>query len=701
MLQTSSVMRCPKCDVGLKAVWTDKGVVVDSCEKCKGTWLDGGEIYHFSTDPSRIHWALAQGLRDPHPTRHACPRCRKPLVEGGLLSDELQIDHCPECEGVWLDAEELDSLRVLAAGGVRAAPAAPLKPRPPTAATAAGAVAVAALPNLYVRSAGVLALLYGLLFLVLALGAEAGLISLAAAVVVTVVIAGLQFALSPFIMDWLFQWTLSLRWVERATLPPHLAAFTDRIAQKHGIAFPRFGIIEDGTPTAFTYGHSPQNARVVISRGLLDLLEPDEVEAVVAHEIGHAVHWDMLFMTVAALVPMILYFVFRVAIRMRGDKNPGPIIAAVAYILYIVSEYVILWLSRTREYWADRFAGEATGKPAALASALTKIAYGLAGSQARRKLEEEAAKGNRDAEARLRSQDPGRLDAVHALGIFDPGSARALVATSVGELEMEPGKTPRVDPERMKDAMQWDLWNPWAGWYEFNSTHPLPAKRIHALGDLSEAMGQKAFLRFDRARPESYWDDFILDLSVLLAPIVGAVGGLALGFSTFGTGRGWAAVGVGVLGFALGALARTLYSYRGQVFPRSSVAGLLKHVKVSAVTPVPAELHGKIIGRGIPGLIWSEDLVLQDATGYIFLDYRQPLGIIEFFFGLFRTPGIIGREVTVTGWYRRAPVPYFELKSLTYRDGTQRKDHGCYVLPTKIVVEAALVVVGLILMIAA
>ena len=144
---------------------------------------------------------------------------------------------------------------------------------------------------------------------------------------------------------------------------------------------PWFGLIHDGAPNAFTYGHHPSNMRIVITQGILDLLEPEEVEGVVAHEIGHGKNWDMLLMTVVQLVPLLLYFLYRTALQAGGRGKDGGYRIAVAvgaYVLYIASEYVVLWFSRCREYYADRFAGNVTGNPSALASALVKIGYGLA-----------------------------------------------------------------------------------------------------------------------------------------------------------------------------------------------------------------------------------------------------------------------------------------------------------------------------------
>ena len=85
--------------------------------------------------------------------------------------------------------------------------------------------------------------------------------------------------------------------------------------------FPSVALIHDGAPTAFTYGHHPNNARVAISRGLIDLLAADELEAVVGHELGHARNWDMALMTLANLVPLLLFYLYDVAIRFGGGKK--------------------------------------------------------------------------------------------------------------------------------------------------------------------------------------------------------------------------------------------------------------------------------------------------------------------------------------------------------------------------------------------
>ena len=131
------------------------------------------------------------------------------------------------------------------------------------------------------------------------------------------------------------------------------------------------------------------------------------------------------------------------------------------------------------------------------------------------------------------------------------------------------------------------------------------------------------------------------------------------------------------------------FSYPSEVFPEMSVASLLKKVKVSAVRGIPCRLAGKIVGRGVPGLIWSEDFVLQDETGIIFLDYKQPLRIWEFLFGLMRSQEFQDADVQIKGWYRRSPVPYIELKTLR----NAGKSRECYVYIIK-TIAAYLMLIG-------
>ncbi|NDJ76484.1 MAG: hypothetical protein GYB65_09510, partial [Chloroflexi bacterium] len=130
------------------------------------------------------------------------------------------------------------------------------------------------------------------------------------------------------------------------------------------------------------------------------------------------------------------------------------------------------------------------------------------------------------------------------------------------------------------------------------------------------------------------------------------------------------AVGATLLLFSLGWLLKRMFSYPHIFTEPRTVRSLVSEVEVSGVRPIPCVMEGEIIGRGIPGLFWSEDLVLQDDGGYIIMDYRQPLRILEILFGWVRAEKLVGKRVRAYGWYRRTARPYFELRRLEFEDGS-------------------------------
>ena len=669
-------MNCPACHTDLRELPTPEGVTIDFCGTCRGSWFDRRELLYVVKRPSALAPMLERPLVSAAPSPLPCPRCNTAMQRGGVGSLQAVIDRCVTCGGIWLASGVRSRLdQISAAPGasfaspVAAAAARPAggKPRP-----------LPRLPDLGLRSVMVLGALYGMTFLAMILAVTYVRLGLDVAIVLATVLITAQYLFSPLVLDLFLRWMQSMDWVSREELPPHLVTFMDKVCRARKIPFPRVGIIDDGNPNAFTYGHYPANARLVLTGGLMEILDEEELEAVVAHEIGHIAHWDFIVMTLAALVPVALFWIYR-ALGGGGERKRAPVQVVVAiYLMYVVSEYLILLLSRAREHYAARFSGAATRRPNALAGALVKIAYGLAAA----KPEEAATKSN------------SGLRAISALGIFDPRAALSLAAASA--------RPTGVAQQDIVGAMQWDLWNPWAGFYELGSTHPLPAKRILALGQLAERLGQEPAIRFDSRQPESYWDEFFFDVMITALPLALPFAALGLMLPAMalwgGLGPLWGmhALGIGLVGYGVGAVIRTVWSYRAGEFPASTVATLLQAVKVSGVRSIPVRLKGRIIGRGIPGLVYSEDLVLRDDTGFIFLDYRQPFRLMELWFGLARAGDLIGLDVTATGWYRRAPTPFLELGTLEIAGDVRR----CWVRAAKLFAGVLAVVAGMLLAIA-
>jgi Zn-dependent protease with chaperone function len=494
-----------------------------------------------------------------------------------------------------------------------------------------------------------------------------------------IVIAGvlviiIEYVTGPWIVSLLF----GIRWVNLVEELPQLASAARRLCQEHRIPYPRFGIIEDGNPNAFTYGHHPWNARLVVTRGLVDMLDQKEQEAVLAHELGHIKHWDFVVMTVAALIPLLLYMLGRSLIDSEPDSESdedraealGFKMAGLAIlILYYVSEYVFLFLSRVRELYADDFSAEATRDPDALASSLVKIAYGLAS------VTKEPTPEARRAAASAR-----------AFGIFDPNSAATLARSVSGEsdaAELATDQDARTFTDHdMLRAMRWDLWNPWAKLYQLASTHPLPAVRIEALGRKAVAFGREPSYRLPEIPPESYWDEFLGDIFTSRLILLGILVGGALVF-VFAprffpeqelTGAPAPNAGVTVIGFFMAVVGAAITWKVRREYPKPvtdwQVRGLVQEVKVSRYRAIPARLTGRVIGRGVPGLFYSSDLVLDDGSGFITMQYRQPLPGWRFLFGVFGADKLIGRDGVAEGWYRRAPAPYLEVLRFTYPAGT-------------------------------
>lgn len=461
-------------------------------------------------------------------------------------------------------------------------------------------------------------------------------------IIISIVILLLQFLLSPILTD------LSMKWFYKAKfdceIPDYLKKFIENVCSEHNMKYPKIGYIDDGAPNAFTYGRTKNDARIILTRGIFDLLNEEEVKAVVAHELGHATHYDMLFMTSAQLVPLVLYAVYETFVTKDNDSDNSnlAIVGIIAYILYIISQYIVLWLSRTREYYADSFAIEKTKNPNSLAEALVKIGYGLSTSS---KSKHSASKSN-------------------ALGIFDTKTSKSLVVSSYDNGQ--------VSKESIKGAMKWERWNIWAKVYELNSTHPLISKRLTAISSKCKEYNQQPYIEFDLKKQESYVDDFLIELLICLLPVIFLASTiiLALVFKE----HIFAIIGLGGILFVLSLFIELNKTHKNKNYKKTNVANLLSEVKVSSVTSIPCVLEGTIIGRGNPGCIFNEDFVIKDETGIIFLDYNQPLMVINKIFALFKSKEYFDKKVVVTGWYRRSPVPYVEVYSIKI-DGKVKKCH--------------------------
>ena len=165
---------------------------------------------------------------------------------------------------------------------------------------------------------------------------------------------------------------------------PELHAMIDRLCAQADMPKPRVGVAEMSMPNAFATGRSPDRAVVCVTTGILGTLTAEELEGVLAHELSHVAHRDVLVMTLASSAGIVAGMLTRGAqfggmVRPRGNNNNGGgaaaflLVLAVSLVVYAISFFLVRLLSRYREMCADRSGAYLTMRPAALASALQKI----------------------------------------------------------------------------------------------------------------------------------------------------------------------------------------------------------------------------------------------------------------------------------------------------------------------------------------
>lgn len=519
--------------------------------------------------------------------------------------------------------------------------------------------------NLVLASAVTMTLMFGMVLvlglnLVFILGSDNPLQGLFFAITITLIFNIAAFFLSPWFMDLTQSWLYQRRWVELAEverLSPETAKIIRQICKDKNLQIPRLGIINDQNPTAFTYGSLPNSARLVVSQGLFTYLDDDEIATVYAHELGHIVHWDFAVMTVASTLVQICYLIYTTGNRWGrgGDnivQNSLQYAASLAYVFYLIGTYLLLYLSRTREYFADHFAAETTGNPNGLSRALVKIAYGIV---------EEGA----------RSPEPSRLiEGTRALGIYDHKAA-----TSTGTAYRVAS-----DTQKIGRVFLWDMFNPWAWWMELNSTHPLTGKRVRALSTYAEQLGLP--IEFDMGRvigegktlnKKKLYGNFLADIALYLAEIIGFLAGLVIGIISWSISANPGLIlGAPFIGIGLGILIKTFVMFPDyQQAPATDLLTLMSDPYASPLRGQPAKLAGQLIGRGDAGYKFGSDLKIQDRSGMLYLRYSSRFGPIgNFFFGMKRVQSLIGEQVGAVGWFRRGIAPWMDLVQLKSENGT-------------------------------
>lgn len=194
------------------------------------------------------------------------------------------------------------------------------------------------------------------------------------------IIASLMILSQWFFSDRIVLWSTGAKLVSREEYPK-LHEMVERIAARNGLPKPKVAVINTNMPNAFATGKGPKNSIVAVTTGLTQILEQEELEGVVAHEMAHIKNRDVLVLTLASLFSTVAWYLMHMSLygglsgSRSGNRNGSAMIVVLvaAVVTWFASFLIIRAISRYREFVADRDGALMTGKPAKLASALAKI----------------------------------------------------------------------------------------------------------------------------------------------------------------------------------------------------------------------------------------------------------------------------------------------------------------------------------------
>lgn len=306
-------------------------------------------------------------------------------------------------------------------------------------------------------------LLVGALFaiiyaVIVMIGAYFGIANFYFYLAISLVMMFIQYMIGPKIVEW----TMRVKYVKREEYP-RIYQMVEGLAMRAQIPMPRVCVAQIALPNAFAFGRSIKDGRVCVTEGIISLLSDEELKAVLGHELTHLKNRDVLTITLLSVIPMIMYriawnFLFYGRRRDRGGNTA--IIGLVAFLFYFITNLLVLYASRIREYFADKGSVELGNRPANLASSLYKLAFGAARTNRESLKEVEGLKA-------FFVNDPSQaLKEVRELSQLDLDKSGTIDRS---ELELLRTKTVRLTfGDRMLEAL---------------STHPNMLKRIKRLSE--------------------------------------------------------------------------------------------------------------------------------------------------------------------------------------------------------------------------
>lgn len=270
----------------------------------------------------------------------------------------------------------------------------------------------------------------------------------------------IQYFLGPKMVEW----SMHVNYVSKEE-EPELHEVVEELARKASIPKPRVCISPNPMPNAFAFGKSQGDARVCVTQGIKRAMNKGELKAVLGHEISHIKHRDVMVITLLSVVPMICWYLAWNTLFFGGRRRGNTALIGVgAFALYFITNLLVLYASRIREYYADRGSVNLGNSPHHLASALYKLVYGSA------KAPQPALK---------------QVEGYKAFFLNDPSRAKSEIK-ELSQLDLDESGT--LDREELDHITQTQIrLSGTDKLMELFSTHPNMLKRVKHLSSLSGA----------------------------------------------------------------------------------------------------------------------------------------------------------------------------------------------------------------------
>jgi len=277
--------------------------------------------------------------------------------------------------------------------------------------------------------------------------------------VISFVMMFIQYLVGPKIVEW----SMRVRYIKKGEYP-ELAKMVEDMARKANIPVPKIGISEIELPNAFAFGRGVRDGRVCVTRGIMRLLNEEELRAVVGHELSHLKNRDVLTITLLSVIPMIMYRIawqFMFYNRRRDERGGNTILIGIAaFLFYFITNLLVLYASRIREYFADQGSVALGNRPQVMATSLYKLVYGS---------------------ARINPESLKQVEGLKAFFVNDPSRA-AKEIRELSQLDMD--KSGTIDGAELALLRSKKLNLTFADkMMEVMSTHPNMLKRIKRLSE--------------------------------------------------------------------------------------------------------------------------------------------------------------------------------------------------------------------------